>query len=167
MIAPWLPRNPIQTFTERSPENYAAALHQFNVKEDERYRPWLKKTWCNIFVWDGTRALGCEIPHWFDPATGHPTKPFVGGEMTANMMGAWFEEFGVAHGWSRIPGPDADARGAAGFPTVAQWSNPTGGSGHVAFLVGEGQVHQAGAVNGVYDIRHVFGDRLFNCWTHA
>lgn len=167
MIAPWLPRNPIRVYTERSAENYTAALAQLSVETDERYKPRLRKTWCNIFMWDGSRTLGCEVPHWYMPDDGRAAQPFAHGalEMSANGAQVWFEDFGKTHGWVRTPNPEAVELANAGHPVILQWTNKLG-SGHVGFLTPGGKVTQAGAKNGTFTPREVFGDRLYTCWSH-
>ena len=50
----------------RSAANYNAVLDQFSVGNNPRYARRNGNTYCNIFVWDATRAMGAEIPHWVD-----------------------------------------------------------------------------------------------------
>ena len=47
----------------RSAYHYFKVIEQFEVESSPRYEPG-KKTYCNIFAWDVTRAMGAEIPHW-------------------------------------------------------------------------------------------------------
>ena len=48
----------------RSMDNYQAVLNEFGVETNPRYLQRNGNTYCNIFVWDATKAMGAEIPHW-------------------------------------------------------------------------------------------------------
>lgn len=164
---PWLPYEPVRVYTERSPENYWAALRQFDVEHAVRYQVWNKRTFCNIFVWDGTRALGCEIPHWVDK-DGTIVKPFsyTSWETTANILGAqWLPRWGAQYGWKRCEKDDGEDRARRGLPVVLSYV-ATVGPGHVAFLMPNGNVYQAGAKNGEFPVGEVFGKLLYTTWTH-
>lgn len=167
MRAPWLPYNPVRTYPERTREAYVDALAQFQVETNERYVPWNGRTYCNIFLWDGTRALCCEIPHWVDE-NGNGTVPFAKGsrELSANAIERWLIDHGGRHGWVKADLPSAKLLAAIGQPVILQWTNPTGESGHVAFLLPTGDVIQAGKRNGVMSVGAAFGQRLFTCWTN-
>ena len=112
---------------------------QFEVETASRYRPTATATYCNIFLSDVTKALGCEIPHWWN-----------GRELTANAVARWLAgEEGGQNGWTLVSRRDAEIAANIGQPAVAVWANPKG-VGHVALLVpstGETQVAQAGRVN--------------------
>ena len=172
MVAPWLPYEPLRTYPLRSPQNYEDALRQFDVENSLRYKPWVgsdpNATYCNIFLWDGLRALGIDNPsHWVDAlgrAAIHHSKGAR--ELTANATCDWFHAVGQDYGWRRVDGQVADARVIAGFPVVLAWKNTGGGSGHVAFLLPGGRVIQAGRKNGTMTIKQAFGDKLYICWTH-
>ena len=74
-VEQWRPVTPAITssFNSRSPELYRAVIDQFQVETAERYRPFRNgNTYCNIYVWDVTRAMGAEIPLYTDPETGQP-----------------------------------------------------------------------------------------------
>lgn len=117
-------------------ESVVAALSPSTSK---RYQPRTGATWCNIFVWDVTRALKCEIPHWYNPATDKATSVGHGIEMTANSMHDWLERR-----WTEATLDDAIEAVGRGHTVVAAWKNP-GGIGHVAVLLGNGCIAQAGA----------------------
>ena len=72
----WLPTNPIVKGNEecRSPALLDRLIEQFDVENSARYTPHKHggDTYCNIFVWDVTSALGAEIPHYVDAQTGAP-----------------------------------------------------------------------------------------------
>lgn len=132
----------------RSPEKLRAVLEQFDVTGAERYRrnhrcpPTNLCTWCNRFVSDATKALGCPIPH-----------------QKANDFQDWFEKKGPALGWSPCARADVKFHLEMGHPVVVNYWNPNG-RGHVAMVVkpalGEHQANyakgmlffaQAGAIN--------------------
>src|SRR5438067_1564270 len=85
---PWKPTSPPLTngSDNRSAANYAAVVKQFDVANNGRYTPNQQgkgETYCNIFLWDVTRALACEVPHWVD-ADGNPSAVGIGKELNAN-----------------------------------------------------------------------------------
>jgi hypothetical protein len=114
----------------RSRAQLALVLAQFCVETNPRYRPerlitGRLLTWCNIFVWDVTRALGCEVPHWLD----YPRR-----ELTANDQIAWLASAdGFNAGWSACTPANAYELARQGCPVVATFKAPVG-SGHVALV---------------------------------
>ena len=72
---------PIQSNeTNRSVALYNNVINQFAVQYNPRYTQvyvngTLTKTYCNIFVWDVTSAMGAPIPHWVD-AKGLPAADY-------------------------------------------------------------------------------------------
>ncbi len=150
----------------RSGDTYARVLEQFHVADHARYAPTLRQTWCNIYAWDVTTAMGCEVPHWID-AGGAPCAPGEGKETVANQLidllnaGAW--------GWYEAPFPiEAATRGQ---PVIAGWKNPRG-PGHVAMVRphcvnGRIVVAQAGRTCGDrLSLQTAFGSRPVTFWTH-
>lgn len=123
----------------RSANLLQQVIAQFDVEHSERYRPYRRRgtdTYCNIFVWDVTRALGCEIPHYVDRENGQPRSyPDLLGayELDANGVCGWLAQDGAAYGWREIDAATAQAYANAGFPVVAAWDNP-GGIGHVQMV---------------------------------
>jgi hypothetical protein len=156
---PW-PSNEMRVFSERTPDNLVRAAEQFHVEAHVRYRAWMGKTWCNIFAWDFTRALGCEIPHWVT-ADGNSAPPFGPGarETTANMLAEWLWTHGAAHGWRPVESRELAAmRADLGYPTVAVWRNPNAtASGHIALMLPNDIVIQAGTRNGRMPLEVGFG----------
>lgn len=143
-----------------------AIIDQFNVAGHPRYKPLAGKTFCNIFLWDFTSAMGCEIPHWMDDEC-KPCAVGSGRETAANLIitllgeGEW--------GWRESTEPDIDAN--AGMPTIACWHNPSG-PGHVA-VVRPGStrerivVAQAGRVCAErLSLRAAFGSKPVRFFTH-
>jgi predicted chitinase/nucleoid-associated protein YgaU len=135
----------------RSAEAYNAVIDQFSVDNNPRYARRDGNTYCNIFAWDVTKAMGAEIPHWVDGA-GNPTGVGQGRELDANGGHRWLEQHGPAHGWREVSAQEAQALANQGHPTVASWNNP-GGIGHIAVVRpgednGRGPaIAQAGASN--------------------
>jgi len=117
----------------REKDAYNAVIDQFNVAKNSRYTK-DNQTYCNMFVWDVTKAMGCEIPHFYDPKTGkNASLPLIKGqylEMDANQMCAWLDKFGPANGWREVSAAEAQKMANAGKPVVVAQSNP-GGIGHV------------------------------------
>lgn len=120
----------------RSPEALRAVLEQFRVETALRYKARAPFTYCNIFVSDATRALGCEIPHWLD-------KPRR--ELNANGICDWLE---ASTDWRELGARDAIVEASTGYPVVLAWRNPDPRrSGHVAMMLPDGTIAQAGKRN--------------------
>jgi hypothetical protein len=118
---------------------YDNVINQFAVGANSRYAHRInakgkRSTYCNIFLWDVTRAMGCEIPHWVNDA-GEPGG--VGGknnEMNANATHDWLHKHGSRYGWRRMTDPaEAQALANGGHPAVLSYKK-TGGIGHVAVI---------------------------------
>jgi hypothetical protein len=114
-----------------SPSSWSAALNRrallaLDVVNAPRYRQNQQgkgETYCNIFVWDGSKALGVEIPH------------VVGGaEKNANGVAQWMATTGVTLGWKETDLQTAWAKANQGIPAVSMWNNP-GGTGHMSFFL--------------------------------
>lgn len=158
---------------ERGAMALLQVVRQFDVARSPRYAPTAKDTFCNIFLWDVTRALMCEVPHWVDPSTGDPSYPGKGNtEHNMNATVLWMEEHGARFGWHRYPEDVACLRAESGHPALALWFNPEPrGRGHGALLVPpclDGpMVAQAGAQ--CFErkpLRAGFGDRAVTFWIH-
>ena len=136
----------------RNAVSYRQALAQFDVVNNPRYKARDNNTYCNIFLWDGSRALGCEIPH-FDLfyANIDGNAVLTGHEHNANVVATWLASDEAAiTGWHSIGQFNVNLNTNKGIPTVVVWNNP-GGIGHVAWVlpsIGNGtRIAQAGAVN--------------------
>ena len=160
----WEPVNaPVKSDpSNRSSGRYDDVLNQFAVGVNLRYARRDGNTYCNIFVWDATKAMGAEIPHWVN-----------GNELDANDTNAWLRNHGAAHGWRKATPAEAQTSANRGEPAVASWSNP-GGIGHIAMvrpgeLTGNGPASaQAGGHN--FNHGHIangFGSRHPSYWVHA
>lgn len=133
----WRPTTPAITsdVNNRSPELFRAVVNQFNVETAERYRPGRNgNTFCNIFVWDVTGAMGAEIPHFTDPTTGDPMQyPNI---RSARHMGAiatceWLSEHGGRFGWREVDAKTAQLHANQGRPAITS----AGSLGHVQVVV--------------------------------
>ena len=125
----WRPALPSLTSSvgSRHPDLYTAVIAQFSVETAERYRPFRDgNTYCNIFMWDVTSAMGAEIPHYTDPATGdaryYPDTQGARG-MTAVLIDGWLKTHGSRYGWRQVDAQTAQMYANAGRPAVT-----TGGS---------------------------------------
>ncbi len=171
----WIPVDaPLQNQSgDRNANRYDQVLNQFGVGSNPRYRPRGGNTYCNIFVWDATRAMGAEIPHWVDQS-GRPARVGAPGawEMDANDTNRWLNNQGAGAGWRRVSAAQAQAHANTGAPSVVSWKNP-GGIGHIG-MVRPGQLTdrgpamaQAGSRN--FNNGHVadgFGRRQPEYWIH-
>jgi LysM repeat protein len=123
------------TVANRSQALYDQVIDQLAVGNNPRYLPANGCTYCNIFVWDVTRAMNCAIPHWVlaDGTIAAPGQPGAF-EIDIDEGAHWMTTYGVPrYGWQLVDAATAQAHANAGQPAVAIWSNP-GGHGHTAVV---------------------------------
>jgi hypothetical protein len=158
---------------QRSPTLYDNVINQFAAGNNPRYAHRNGSTYCNIFAWDVTRAMGAEIPHWVD-ASGNPTM-LKGNELNANAVNEWLHKHGARFGWRKSTLSDAVDQANQGCPVVASWAN-AGGIGHIAVIrpgiatAAEGPwMAQAGATNANYIRMYMVWKKSANVepWVHA
>lgn len=137
---------------------YLQVVRQFDVMQNPRYQPRQRAdtgkldTFCKTLVWDITRAMMAEIPHWVD-AVGDPAPPGRGNtETTANTIHTWLKGApGARAGWYEVDRNEACILAETGHPVVATWLNPSGGHGHMGMVVppcfDDVMIAQAGARN--------------------
>ena len=107
---------------------YDNVINQFAVEVNPRYCPRDNDTYCNIFVWDVTRAMGAEVPHWVGP-NNEPVEPMFAEQgrvipdqahwMSANHTHLWLNRYGPQYGWREVSAEEAQASANLGHPTVA------------------------------------------------
>ncbi len=133
-VRAWEPVNaPLQgSPANRNRATYDNVLNQFAVGANPRYTPREGNTYCNIFVWDATRAMGAEIPHWVD-ANGNHAPVGRGRELDANATNQWLNTHGGRFGWRAVSAEEAQRLANQGHPVVASWRNPNG-IGHIAMV---------------------------------
>ncbi len=121
--------------SNRSAALYRQVIDQFAVETNPRYAVNKKghgDTYCNIFLWDVTSAMGAEIPHYVDAETGAPrTYPDTKGarEMSANSIYNWLHEQGSDYGWFEVTPEQAQTLANQGRPVVTAFKKT--GHGHV------------------------------------
>lgn len=123
----------VSTASNRSAQAYRQVIDQFNVEKSQRYAIKNGSTYCNIFLWDVTSAMGAEIPHYTDPKTGAPVQyPNTSGAkaMNANSINSWLNQYGSQYGWKKVSAEEAQRYANMGMPAVTSWKNPNG-HGHV------------------------------------
>lgn len=101
---------PIQSVHgQRSGAIYAKVLAQFDVGANPRYEPdGPDKNRGHIFIWDVTRAMGCEIPH------------FVGAkELSLSQTCDWLRHEAPMRGWRKVSDNDVFGAAQAGYPLIA------------------------------------------------
>ena len=119
----------------RDADLYTQVIRQFSVETNPRYevnKRGHNDTYCNIFVWDVTSAMGAEIPHYYNAQTGEPMtyKDSGAREMTANRMYNWLHEHGEEYSWHKVSAQEAQKLANDGHPVVTALYNG-GGHGHV------------------------------------
>ena len=132
----WKPTAPVITSGEsnRSAGLYRAVIDQFQVETAERYRPFRNGyTYCNIYVWDVTSAMGAQIPLYTDKETGEPRYyPDNKGSksMGAIAMDKWLSTHGAQYGWREVDARTAQMHANQGRPAVTT----AGSVGHVQMI---------------------------------
>jgi hypothetical protein len=160
----------------RSPLELLAVVSQFHVETAERYAPRRTslglETRCNIFLWDVTRAMDAEVPHWVTEED-LPCAVGKGKELTANGTVAWLSSVPARHrGWEEVQEPTARVLACEGKPVVAGWMNGHS-PGHVAIVIpgsepiGPTLIAQAGAeCFSSGPLVRGFGHRPVQFWAH-
>lgn len=137
----------------RDRATYGAVVDQFAVEENPRYSPRkdittasyndLTFTYCHIFVWDVTRAMGAGLPYWV--GQNHEIKEpqlTEDGQWTiwhpvywlsANGINQWLNEEGPRYGWREVPAKKAQELANRGHPAVASVYEPYG-FGHIGMV---------------------------------
>lgn len=151
-----------------SPEKLRAVINDLDVENAPRYQPSSYGTYCNIFATDVLAAMGFPPSHWVNPDDGSPSEMGKGQELTANLMARWFTKFGAAQGWVDADRQTATDAAARGHLVVVIWDSQGKGPGHVAIMLPEGTIAQAGAENFVgKTIREGFGNRPVKFWVQS
>lgn len=126
----------VNNMGNRSAAAYNRVVQQFNVETSGRYTPYKNgSTYCNIYVWDVTTAMGAEIPHRTDKNgdiadSGDKNITY----MTANRMYDWLGGKGKEYGWKEVSAQEAQRYANMGCPAVTAWKNPKG-HGHIQMVV--------------------------------
>ena len=149
---------------------FLVIVRQFDVERSARYRPADGKTWCNLYLADLAVAFGKPLFRVVDER-GNPVLISVTGAryLRANDMIDWLTSHGTArYGWREIDLADAEVRAGNGAFVVVAWQNPKADeSGHVALMLPDGTITQAGRTNhATCSIAHGFGDRPLRFFTH-
>lgn len=142
-------------------------IDELDVEHAARYKADALRSWCNIFVTDVLTAMDLPPTHWVNEK-GDPAREGKDNiELNANGMAKWFEEHGGRFGWISADRQSAVDAAARGHVVVVSYQNPTGHSGHVAILLPEGTIAQAGRLNFVgRTVREGFGNLPVKFWVN-
>lgn len=175
--APWLPLTaPITSGTScRTPEMLERVVAQFGLETATRWQKHVStradgskavETYCNVALSDLTKALGCEVPRWWQRGANLV-------QLSANEQQRWLQDEGPMHGWRPCSVAEAQVRANMGHPAVPTWFNPQPShSGHVGlFMPDRGEaglfIAQAGMTNfSRGTLSSGFGARNVLCFTH-
>jgi hypothetical protein len=149
----------------RNTYDYFRIIDHFAVATNPLYAASNSATYCNLFTQDVMKAMGAPLP-----------------QLLANDTFRWLsdETKGGAQGWHQLSADQAQAMANEGHPTIAIWSNPNGGHGHLAVVrpgsVGdergdaEAQAGRRGAIlNATHVARgfnNVSGQKSITYWSH-
>lgn len=185
-LAPWKPRDvDVRCSTScpgvgcRTPSHILAVVAALDPEGCPRYTPdgyGCPGTRCNILLWDFTRAMGAEVPHWAN-ADGEAARVGAGREESADDVCAWLDLHGPVRGWAPAGAAEAQAAATSGRPAVVGWPN-LAGVGHVAVVLPMPVVGwswgphmgiaQAGRINrSACSVLAGFGWHPTRFWTHA
>lgn len=149
------------------PDKLRRVIDELDVENAPRYKARKGATFCNIFVSDVCDAMGFQPSHWVTKE-GEQAGVGEGVELNANGMCRWFKAHGARHGWVEADRKTAMDAAARGHFVVAGWDSKTEKPGHVAVLLPEGTIAQAGRTNFVgKTIREGFGDLRPSFWIQA
>ena len=167
---PWKSINPPTSKLPRHPDKLRKVIDELDVEHAPRYAPQGTSTFCNIFVSDVLTALGLQPGHWCD-TDGNPAKDGQDGafEMNANRMARWFKLHGPRNGWEEADRLTASDAAGRGHTVVVVWdSKLVGTPGHIAIMLPEGTIAQAGRKNFVGGtIREGFGKLTPKFYVHV
>ena len=150
--------------------NTSEKLHKVIAELDVEKSPRYKRTpdgrtWCNIFVSDVLDAFGYYPSHWMDSQGGPPEEKGVVVELNANQMLRWLLAHGGNYGWIHADRDMAMSAAERGHIVLVGWDSRTGKPGHIAVLLPEGTIAQAGRTNFVgKTIREGFGTLPVQFW---
>lgn len=142
-----------------STDKLRAVIDELAVERAPRYQPTAQSTFCNIFVADVLQAMGL-LPEHRMPSDGSAPAPGLRRtvEQNANMMTRWLSTYGVRHGWIGADRKTATDAAARGHTVVVAWDSQKSSPGHIAVMLTEGTIAQAGRTNFVgKTIREGFG----------
>lgn len=154
--------------TERGKLPVLMAVAECQLGSNPRYAPTLVDTYCSTFLWDCTRRLGCEVPHWVSPAGAPSAAGEIGArELNANGIATWLRGHGVDNGWMACTEEHARETVEAGNVVIVVWENTRGPHGHCAVMVDRGHVAQAGTVcSERMPLHTAFGNRTPEFYVH-
>lgn len=147
-VDPWRPITIPAASLPNVGDKLRQVVTELDVERAPRYRATSTATFCNIFVTDVCDAFGVPPSHWMHE-DGTPARYGKGLEMSANRLVRWFAQHGARYGWIDADKPTAQDAAARGHLVVIGWDSKTAAPGHVAVLLPEGTVAQAGRKNGV------------------
>ena len=168
-VPAWVPIDIPSAKLTLGPEKYRHVLRDLQVEKSPRYKARDGLTYCNIFLWDYTRAMGCEIPHWTFKDGSDATPGAQGAlELNANRTIDWLDKHGPNEGWVDADRQTAFDAASRGHVVVVGWHSKSPKPGHVAVLLPEGTIAQAGRRNFVGEtIEQGFGKLPVRYWVQA
>lgn len=165
---PWLRIQTEAALLPPSPDKLRRVIDELDVETAPRYKAKNGQTFCNIFVTDVCDAMGFAPSHWVDKEAGKPTPNGTGIELNANGICRWLNKFGPNEGWVQADRKAAMDAAARGHLVIVGWDSKAATPGHVAILLPEGTIAQAGRTNFVgKTIREGFGKLEVTFWVQS
>jgi hypothetical protein len=148
IVVPWCPRWQALRVTPtvfsfqrmRSAQASNAVIDQFDLESNYRYKPARGYTWCNIFAWDWSIAMSCEIPHWIKEGEISYPQSWGAQRSRASVMFDWLIASGPKHGWKQVAAPYAVELARKGQAVLAA-ARSDHGPGHMSVVLPE-SLHQ-------------------------
>ena len=108
-------------------------------------------------VSDVLTAMDLQPGHWVH-LNGDPCEQGQGVELNANRLTRWLAKHGPRFGWTETDRPTASDAASRGHTVVVAWDSGGSRPGHVAIMLHEGTIAQAGRKNFVGGtVREGFG----------
>lgn len=167
------PREAAEWLQKNYWERFLPTTIEFKTKDGTIKKK--RVTWCNIHFTDTVQLLKLPGPfHWVDkkgnPLMFGPGTSVKGDELRANGLIDWFRKYGHGYGWIKVSRAEALLLAQKHrLVAVTYHSGSEEISGHIATLLEDGTIAQAGAGNPFIgkSIEAGFGDKPVEFWAHV
>ena len=142
----WVPIDIPASKLPQGEQKLRQALEELAVEKSPRYKARGGLTYCNVFATDVLRAMGAPPAHWVKP-DGSEAPVGKGRELNANGIVRWMKTHGPKYHWTQADRQSATDAAARGHLVLVGWDSGSNKPGHVAIMLPEGTIAQAGKRN--------------------